>query len=192
MNIACYLACHDCGTSFTAKRRGRPPEKTRARLDAIFRAVALKGPGGCRGTWKQLPEAHAKPDTVSRTFRHWAKQGLCERLLKEIANPDCLPELRRLAHWIRCAYRRSNRLLGIRGMVLSKRHGRYSALPGPGFCIPDPNLSEEVQRETLRLMAASVEAAGSPGWRPLEWIALLRGLHRIALGVPLNKWLEPA
>src|SRR4051794_22056844 len=100
--LAPSLAAHGCGLSF-APRPGRPPEDTRARLDAIFRAVTLKAPGGGRGTWKQLPEAFGKPDTVSRTYRRWARANLWARLLAEVACPTCPPILRRLTYFICCA-----------------------------------------------------------------------------------------
>ena len=76
---------------------GRPPADTRARLDAIFRAVTLKRPkeqGGGRGTWAQLPPEHGKPDTVSRTYRRWARANLWARLLAAVACPLAPPALR--------------------------------------------------------------------------------------------------
>ena len=84
--IAPFLAAHGCGLS-PAPRSGRPPADTRARLDAIFRAVTLKNPRGGRGAWAQLPPEHGMPDTVSRTYRRWARANLWTRLLAEVACP---------------------------------------------------------------------------------------------------------
>ena len=111
--IAPFLAAHGCGLAFTP-RPGRPPKDTRARLDAIFRAVTLKHPRGGRASWARLPEAHGKADTLSRTYRRWAHANLWARLLMEAACPTCPAILRRLTYWICCAFRRGIRIMGLR------------------------------------------------------------------------------
>jgi transposase len=92
--LGSFLARMDCGMSFRP-RRGRPPEDVRARLDAIFRAVTIKAGDGGRAPWRALPQNFGKADTVSRTFRRWARLGLWQKLLEEAASPGAEPELRR-------------------------------------------------------------------------------------------------
>lgn len=163
-----FLCILNCGMSFdrTKRRRGRPPEDVRGRLDAIFRAVTLKHPQGGRASWTQLPEGFGKPDTVSRTFRRWHRLGLWERLLKEVAHPDCSELLRSLAYFICCAYRRAYRLMGLKGVLLGKRLGLLSAMPSLPWTMPDPILSGQVFEATTAVMRAH-ERWREPWWRPL-------------------------
>jgi transposase len=174
-----FLCIHNCGMSFdrTRRRRGRPPEDVRGRLDAIFRAVTLKHPKGGRGSWTQLPEGFGKPDTVSRTFRRWHKQGLWERLLREVAHPEASELLRRLGYFICCAYRRAYRLMGLRGLLLGKQLGLLSAMPAPPWHMPDPILSDFVLDASREAMAA-FDRCHEPWWKPLvkSLIALNRDL----------------
>jgi transposase len=142
-HVAPYLAALNCGLSFT-RRAGRPPEDTRARLDAIFRAVTLKHPKGGRGTWAQLPEGFGKPDTVSRTWRRWAHAKLWIRLLAEVACPTCPPVLWRLTYFICCAFRRGLRIMGLPAILLARRLRLHSALPAPSILLPDRDLSESL------------------------------------------------
>lgn len=188
--LAPYLAAHGCGLS-PAPRAGRPPVDTRARLDAIFRAVTLKGPGGTRGAWRQLPEEHGRPDTVSRSFRRWAHANLWARLLAAVASPDCPKPLRRLCHWVCCAFRRATRIMGLRAVVLARRLGLYSALPAPAVLLPDPDLSEYLWPVLPALLQ---KLADEPRWRPPK--GALRGLaalHRLCAGRRrVARWMEPA
>ncbi|WP_187830285.1 transposase [Siccirubricoccus phaeus] len=187
--IAPFLAAQGCGLSF-APRAGRPPVDTRARLDAIFRAVLLKAPGGGRGTWRQLPPEFGKPDTVSRTYRRWARANLWARLLVEIACPTCPPILRRLAYRICCAFRRGIRLMGFRAILLARRLRLFSALPAPPNFLPDPDLSETLSPILPGLIART---AANPGWRaPRALLRALDGLMRLARGRRIRRWMEPA
>ncbi|MDN3566837.1 transposase [Paeniroseomonas aquatica] len=190
-HIAPFLAAMNCGLSLS-RRPGRPPEDTRARLDAIFRAVTLKHPKGGRGCWSQLPEGHGKPDTVSRTYRRWAHADLWARLLVEVACPTAAPVLRRLTYLVCCAYRRAIRLMGtLRAILLARRAGLHSALPGPSCLLPDPDLSEHLWPLVPAILDRVV---AEPGWRPPP--GALRGLaalHRFAAGRRrLSRWMEPA
>ena len=54
--------------------------------------------------------------------------------------------LRRLESWICRTYRRAWRLLGIPGVALARRLGFLSALRAPTIYLPDPDLSEWVQK----------------------------------------------
>jgi transposase len=188
-HIACYLAALNCGLSFEPRRRGRPPENVRARLDAIFRAVTLKHPKGGRANWNQLPAEFGKPDTVSKTYRRWLGRGLWQRLLSEVADPTCPTVLRDLSYYICCAFRRGWRLLPLPALLLAKQVGLWSALPGPPFCLPLPGLTAELVREGPRLVAEVVR-----NWRRIDWrwtLRTLKMLHKVAAGVPLNRYLEP-
>jgi hypothetical protein len=190
--LAPHLAALGCGLSL-APRPGRPPAGTRARLDAIFRAVTLKHPRGGRAAWAQLPPGFGKPDTVSRTCRRWARAGLWARLLAEVACPTCPPVLRRLAYFACCAFRRALRAMGtLRAVVLARRLGLHSALPAPSGCLPDPDLSETVVQPLLLRLRDALEA--NPGWRPPRALLRLLGwLHRLCAGRRrIPRWMEPA
>jgi transposase len=125
---------------------GRPIRDPRARLDAIFWLAANTLPGRAPPPWAALPPAFGKPDTVSRQFRRWAKAGLWTKLLGALADAHYpgLAVLRRLENWICRTYRRAWRLLGVGGMALARRLGFLSALRGPSWLLPDPDLSEQV------------------------------------------------
>jgi transposase len=122
---------------------GRPLRDPRARLDAIFWLAAHTLPGRAPPPWAALPERFGKPDTVSRQFRRWAKAGLWTKLLQALADDHRpgIAVLRRLESWICRAYRRAWRILGVPGMALARRLGFLSALRGPSWYLPDPDLS---------------------------------------------------
>ena len=130
---------------FRAAGPGRPVRDPRARLDAIFWLAAR--PQRHLPPWHTLPPGFGKPDTVSRQFRRWAKAGLWSRLLRALADPDRpgIAVLRRLESWICRTHRRARRLLGVPGVALARRLGFLSALRGPPWCLPDPELSAWVQ-----------------------------------------------
>jgi transposase len=90
--------------------------------EAIFWLAAHTLPGRAPPPWAALPPEFGKPDTVSRQFRRWAKQGLWTKLLRALADPDHpgITILRRLESWICRTYRRAWRLLGVQGMALPR------------------------------------------------------------------------
>ena len=188
--VAPFLAAQGCGLS-PAPRPGRPPTDTRARLDAIFRAVTLKSPRGGRSAWAQLPPEHGKADTVSRTHRRWARANLWARLLAEVACPTCPPTLGKLTYFICCAFRRAVRVMGLRAVVLARRLRLHSALPAPSVLLPDPDLSEKVMPALPLILD---HAARHPGWRPprgaLKGLAAL--LHLCAGRRRICRRMEPA
>ncbi|MBV1799823.1 transposase [Siccirubricoccus sp. G192] len=187
--IAPSLAAMGCGLSLT-RRAGRPPADTRARLDAIFRAVTLKHPRGGRAAWAQLPEAHGKADTVSRSFRRWAHAKLWARLLMEVACPTCPAALRGLTYWVCCAFRRGIRIMGLRAITLARRLRLHSALPAPSCLLWDRDLSEKV---APILPAIIAYRAGHPDWRvPKGLLRAVDGLVRLCLGRKPRRWMEPA
>jgi transposase len=144
---------------------GRPVRDPRARLDAIFWLAAHTLPGRAPPPWAALPERFGKPDTASRQFRRWARQGLWSRLLEALADDDRpgIAVLRRLESWICRAYRRAWRLLGVQGMALARRLGFLSALRGPSWLLPDADLSEQV----FAKLRAAMLRAGEGGLRVL-------------------------
>ena len=125
---------------------GRPVREPRQRLDAIFWLAAHTLPGRAPPPWAALPPEFGKPDTISRQFRRWARQGLWTKLLQALADAHYpgLAILRRLESWVCRAFRRAWRLLGVGGMALARRLGFLSALRGPSWLLPDPDLSEQV------------------------------------------------
>jgi transposase len=125
---------------------GRPIREPRQRLDAIFWLAAHTLPGRAPPPWAALPAAFGKPDTISRQFRRWARQGLWTKLLEALADAHYpgLAILRRLESWVCRTFRRAWRLLGVQGMALARRLGFLSALRGPSWLLPDPDLSEQV------------------------------------------------
>ena len=133
---------------------GRPVRDPRGRLDAIFwMAAHLPGPGWSLAPWRTLPPRFGKADTVARQFRRWAQAGLWTRLLEALADPDRpgIAVLRRLESWICRTFRRAWRLLGVRGVALARRLGFLSALRGPPWFLPDPDLSESIKSKLRRL-----------------------------------------
>ena len=148
---AIEAAQHPDAPPFRDRRpAGRPIRDPRARLDAIFWLAAHTLPGRAPPPWAALPERFGKPDTVSRQFRRWARQGLWTRLLEALADPlrPGITILRRLESWICRAYRRAWRLVGVQGMALARRLGFLSALRGPSWLLPDPDLSEQIFRNS--------------------------------------------
>jgi hypothetical protein len=146
----------------------------RARLDAVFRTVAQGLP------WKEARHGGVAAGTVSRQFRRWAAAGLFARLLRSVSRGRraAVPAgLRALEHWVCAAHRRSVRCLGVPAIALARRLGMLSALPGPPWLLPDPDLSGLVFREiTARL-------EDLPGRRPTAWeFRKLRHLLRVAGG----------
>jgi transposase len=185
---------------------GRPMADARARLDAVFRAVTLKRPpaeGGGRAPWKALPPEFGKADTAARTFRRWAKEGLWERLLRLVSDKTGArtPLVAGLRYRACCAFRRAIRFLGLRGIVLARRHELFSALPAPSSYLPDPDLSEIYMPVILRTLARIREGLRpfpdgipKPAWRPpLRVWRLFRQMHRFMGGrLRITRAMEPA
>ena len=148
--------------SRSARGPGRPVRDPRARLDAIFWMAAHTQPWRAAPPWHALPERFGKPDAVSRQFRRWARAGLWTKLLEALADDHRpgLAVLRRLESWICRAFRRAWRLLGVPGMALARRLGFLSALRGPSWLLPNPDLSEYVFRRVDEELSAA--SAPSP------------------------------
>ncbi|WP_424812803.1 transposase [Roseococcus sp. YIM B11640] len=155
-----------------APTRGRPCD-LRAHVDAFFRIAATAGP------WRELPEAHGKPDTIARHFRRLTHTGLWERLLIALAAAPEGHVLRRLEGYICRAARRAIRLRGLRLIVLARRLKLLRALPGPPSMVADPDLSESMRNlpieARLSIWTRNKKAA-------LAYIRLLRAAHTLAAG----------
>jgi len=187
--IGGHLAALGCGMSF-GPRPGRPPEDVRARLDAIFRAVTIKAGDGGRAPWRALPENFGKADTISRTFRRWARLGLWQRLLRAAADPQAFPELQRLRYFICCAFRRAYRIIGLAAALLAKQLRLYSALPSPPWCLPDRDLSE-----TYESLVQRADSALTDHWsadRRRDMARSLSALGRLLARRRIQRVLEPA
>ena len=140
---------------FAHQGRGRPIFDIRARLDAIFRAVTHNGP------WKDLPPHMGPWDTAHRQFRRWVHKGVWTRLLQDVATSKD-PVLLGLKHWLCRAFRRALRILGLFGYRLARRLGLTSALPGPPWMCPDPDLSDLLQPAICAALRESLDRRGLP------------------------------
>ena len=153
---------------------GRPLRELRARLDGIFQVAAAAAP------WHALPAEFGKPDTVSRYFRRLTHAGLWQRLLRALAEVPPAHPLRRIEAWICRACRRAHRILGLGFIVLIRRIGLRSALPGPPWLVADPDLSESLFRHPIPL----------PDWtdrRSIRRVRALAGTLRRLLGVTAGR-----
>ena len=138
---------------------GRPVRNPRARLDAVFWLAANTRPGRAPPPRAALPAGFGEPYTASRQFRRWA------RLLQALADAEfpggAVP--RRFESWICRAFRRAWRVLGFPGMALARRLGFLSALRGPSWLLPDPNLSEYIFRPVREDLSRGLRAV-APGF----------------------------
>lgn len=163
---------------YLARAEGAPGRPlaggARGRLDAVFRVVA-------QGLlWKQARWGGVAAETVSRQFRRWAHQGLFARLLRQVAKgrrAGVPPALRAVEHWICAAHRRSVRAVGVAAIVLARRLVMLSALPGPSWMLPNPDLSALVMAEVM----ARLRPGPEPRTRLWEW-RRLRQVLRMARG----------
>ncbi len=119
---------------FIHPRAGRPTIMgARRSLDACFEAACFNGP------WKRLPAGQLRPDSVHRLFRRWGHAGLWRMLLEFVAKER--PGLQAVQYWVCRAFRRAWRIHGLAGLCLARRLGMDSALRGPSWYLPDPDLS---------------------------------------------------
>ncbi|MBB5692907.1 transposase [Muricoccus pecuniae] len=119
---------------------GRKIADLRARMDAILHLTATTAP------WREAPAADGTPATVARYYRRLTHNGLWERLLVALAEAAPGHPLRQIEHLIVRACRRAHRMRGIGLLVLIRRLGLRSALNGPPWLLPDPDLSETLAR----------------------------------------------
>ena len=170
--------------------RARPPPR-RLPAQAARRHLPLghhHAPRRPRALAPAAPE-HGKPDTVSRSYRRWARAGLRPRLLVALAlHPK---RLATRAHRICCAFRRAIRLCGrLHAIVLARRLKLFSALPAPSQFLPDPDLSGTYQPVFARFAPSMLDRPWHPPrhlWRTLHL------MHRVVAGrARIPRWMEPA
>ncbi len=152
---------------------GRPMHDIRARLDAIFWAVTHNG------YWKHLPPELGPWDTASRQFRRWAHKGVWSALLQAVAAPGAPLLLKRLTHWVCRAFRRALRILGVEGIRLARRLGLHSALNGPTWMLPDPDLSDAL---LPRILAKVRGCIGQPAAIAIPILRAARAFHSLVGG----------
>ncbi len=137
------------------------------------------------------PPRFGKADTVSRHFRRLTHAGLWERLLRALARPDAPPALLALEHWIVSACRRAARLRGLGLVALARRLGFLSALRAPSLFLPEPDLSEIVDR-WLRRAAGDARGRG-PDAALLRFFRFCHRLGAFAAGRRrIPRRLQPA
>ncbi|WP_431283782.1 transposase [Humitalea sp. 24SJ18S-53] len=124
----------------TRSPAGRQVGDLRSRIDAIFHVACTASP------WRDVPEKYGKPDTIARYFRRLTHGGLWQALLEHLAVLEPGHPLRAIESFIFRACRRAHRILGLQFLVLIRRLGLRSALNGPPWLLPDPDLSERVIR----------------------------------------------
>ena len=150
--------------------QGRRVSDLRRRMDGIFWIAASRG-----APWRDLPERFGKPDTVARFFRRLTHGGLWQRLLRELALTDSPAHpLRQIEHAVCRATRRAARLGGLHLLVLIRRLGLRSALNGPPWLLPDPDLSETLRRFPLPAVPTTRKAADAALATVRSVAALLR------------------
>jgi transposase len=133
-------------------------------------APLRRRPGRAAPPWHALPARFGKPDAASRQFRRWARAGLWTKLLQALADDHRpgIAVLRRLESWICRSFRRAWRLLGVPGMALARRLGFLSALRGPSWLLPDPDLSEWVFRRVREELSRGLRHV-RPGFLRAAW-----------------------
>jgi hypothetical protein len=142
-------------------------------MDAIFQTTATHAP------WREAPPAGATPDTIARHYRRLTHAGLWEHLLIALADASPKHPLRSIEHLIVRACRRAHRILGIGFLVLIRRIGLRSALPGPPWLLPDPLLSETLSRAPLPL---GIPKTAEGKRRRTDYLRALKHLFRAAEG----------
>ncbi|ATR22718.1 Hypothetical protein RMHFA_02999a [Roseomonas mucosa] len=151
---------------------GRPIADLRLRMDAIFHLALTPDP------WRALPPHYGNPATIARYFRRLTHNGLWTRLLTLLAETHPNHPLRAIEHRICRAARRAYRILGLRLILLARRLGLRSALPGPPWLLPDPDLSETLRQ--TKIPPFPTRYGTITAYR--NWLKTLAALHRTAAG----------
>jgi hypothetical protein len=99
--------------------------------------------------------------------------------LKAVALKTCPPALRRLTHWLCRAWRRATRIVGLYAIRLARRLGLLSALKGPHWMLPDPDLSDSLL-PVVRQRVADWLAAGK--WHDTTVLKAARSFHFLVGG----------
>ncbi len=155
-------------------RRGRRPENRRRTLDAVFWIACSTGP------WKDLPPELGRADSAHRQLRRWARAGVLDRVLFAAAGAGprggdrrrhprspgerlLRPGFAALEYRLCRAWRRMARLASVHCLLLAKRLGLWTALPCAPWFLPNPDLSETLQRLVAALFVEQNLHALPPG-----------------------------
>lgn len=149
---------------------GRPAQDRRRVLDAIFHVALSRRP------WRELPEHLGKPDSASRQLRRWMQAGVMDGLLRAAVTPA----FGALRHRICWAWRRAAQLARLSSLALARRIAPFEALPCAPCFLPDPALSETLQKIILRGLK-------NPGATPLGFFSRMGRLLAFA-GGNRRKW----
>ncbi|MFC0409702.1 transposase [Roseomonas elaeocarpi] len=155
---------------------GRPIRDLRARMDAIFHLASTTDP------WRALPAEYGKAQTVSRYFRRLTHAGLWQRLLHALSGDSLAPNhpLRAIEYLICRACRRAYRLIGLPLVLLVRRLGLSTALPGPPWMLPDPDLSQTLLRCRNRWFRRPAKRGTLTRWR--QGLRAFQAVLRTSLG----------
>jgi len=156
---------------------GRQVGDLRRRMDAIFHLASTPAP------WREVPARYGKPDTIARYFRRLTRAGLWQKLLEDLTTLAPTHPLRQIELFICRACRRAYRIIGFRLVLFVRRLGMHTALNGPPWMLPDPDLSETLFRMALPAIAA----------RDIPRIRLIRRILRTTAGRRhIPRWLRLA
>ena len=143
----------------------------RQRMNAILFLISTDAP------WRELPPEYGPAGTVARHFRRLTHAGLWENLLTALRDLGPRHPLQQLRRLIFRAARRAASLRGLRIIVLARRLRLLEALPGPGWMVADPDLSQS-------LLAWQMQHRKNFGRFVREWSRTLRNLLTLAGGRP--------
>ena len=153
---------------------GRPCQDRRRTLDGIFHVVMS------RCIWAEMPARFGKWDTAHRQLRRWMKAGVLDSWLVAATNQEFASLRERICR----AWRRVARGAPMGSVLLAKRlaqgAGMPAALPCAPCYLPDPALSEKVQKLVLHHLK-------KPFATPTGFFALMGKLLKQAGGDP-RRW----
>ncbi len=154
--------------------RGRPAQRTRRTMDAIFWVACSAGP------WRALPAEYGPANSAHRLLARLAHSGALDRLLIAASrHPMAFATLRSLEWRIVRAWRRAARILPVTSMALVRRLGMLSAMPAPSWCLPYPEL-EPLLLQAVRNLFSNRERTW-PSQSRLDWLSRF---HRLIAGRP--------
>lgn len=149
--------------------QGRPLADLRHRMNGMFFLLSTDAP------WREMPPQYGPGATIARHFRRLTNAGLWERLLQALHDLGPRHPLQQLRPVIFRGARRAYRMRGLGIIVLARRLKLLGALPGPGWMLPDPDLSKTV---------VAWQQHHSQNFRPFlrRWGKVLRTLLTLAGG----------
>ena len=162
---------------------GRPVHDARARMNAMLYVVVKGLPR------RSVPEVIGKPDTISRYFRRWAKQGLWTWLVGLARAPDAPKVLQRMDYWLCRAARRAMRVLGLIAAQAMERLGALTAMPVLPVYMPRAMNLEFVRNWQRRIIDATM---AEPLAAPIGLLQRLLSLEKHFQGRPWHKRFAPS